>query len=184
MAAVTYGLILSVFFPQFSFDGLPAIAYFTVQSNILVLLFLLYALICSHSTGIHIILRGTVLVSILVTGLVFHIILVPYYPELFAEGVSFRHHLTHTIAPLGFILDWLLFDQKRLMQFKHLKYWLIYPFAYWLVTMVRGSFSAVYPYFFMDLNLLGFSFVALWFIIMTIIFTLLGLLIILIDNKR
>ncbi len=184
LAAVLYGLILSIFFPEFSLDGLPALSYFTIQSNILVALFLFCVLIYPPSSKIHVIFRGTVLLSITVTGLVFHIFLVPYYPELFADGVAFRHHLTHTIVPLGFILDWLFFDQKGQMKLGDLKYWLIYPLLYWLFSIVRGGIVGAYPYFFMDLNILDFSAVMLWFLFLVFIFIALGLLLVLADNRR
>jgi hypothetical protein len=184
LLAVIYGLYLSIFVPIFSFDGLPALSYFTVQSNILVVLFTVYVMLKPPVTRFRTIARGSVLLYIAVTGLVFHIILVPYYPEFFAGGVSFRHHLTHTIAPLGFFLDWLLFDHGGLMKVGDIKYWLIYPFLYFLFSTVRGLFVGAYPYFFMDLNLLSPGSVLFWFLALGAFFVLLGLLIVLIDARR
>lgn len=177
-------MYLSIFAPVFSFDGLPALSYFTVQSNILVVLFTGYIMIVPRNTRFRTIARGSVLLSIAVTGLVFHFILVPYYPEFFAGGVTFRHHITHTIAPLGFFLDWFLFDTRGLIKVGDIKYWLVYPFLYWLFSTIRGLFVGAYPYFFMDLNLLSPVTVLFWVVALSIFFILLGLLIAFIDARR
>ncbi len=182
--AVLYGLYLSIFAPVFSFDGLPALSYFTVQSNILVVLFIVYAMLVPQITRFRTTARGSVLLYIAVTGLVFHIVLVPNYPEFFAGGVTFRHHLTHTIAPLGFFLDWLLFDGGGLIKAGDIKYWLIYPFLYWLFSTARGLAVGAYPYFFMDLNLLSPGTVLFWFLALSAFFVLLGLLIVFVDTRR
>lgn len=183
LAFVIYGLILSIFFPEFSIDGLPALAYFTTQSNILVGLFLLYAITCPRSDRLHIFFRGSTLLCITLTGLVFHLFLVPNYPELFAEGVTFRYHITHTIVPLGFILDWLLLDKKGKIKIADLKYWLIYPALYWIFSMARGIIVGAYPYFFMDPNILGAGSIMLWLLFLIIIFTGLGLLLVALDAR-
>ncbi len=182
LAAVIYGLILSIFFPQFSIDKLPALTFFTVQSNLLVALFLIYTLVYPCTISLHTILRGSVLIAIAVTGLLFHLFLVPFYPELFANGLAFRHHLTHTIAPIGFIIDWLLFDRKGQINRSDLKYWLIYPAIYWIFSMVRGSFVGAYPYFFMDPGILETGSILLWSLLLMFIFTVLGLLLIGLDK--
>lgn len=155
-----------------------------MQSNILVVFFTVYVMLMPRITRLRTIARGSVLLYIAVTGLVFHFVLVPNYPEFFAGGVTFRHHLTHTIAPLGFFLDWLLFDAGGLIKAGDIKYWLIYPTLYWLVSTVRGLAVGAYPYFFMDLNLLSPGTVLFWFLALSAFFVLLGLLIVFIDARR
>ncbi len=180
---ITYGLYLSFFNPlPVDNDLLPAIAYFTIQSNILVVLALLFFLFAGHENRAMAIVRGGVMIYILVTGLVFHFLLVPNLPQYFAEGVIFRHHITHTIAPIGFILDWLLFDRKGLMYKSDLKYWVIFPMLYWTVTIIHGNISGLYPYFFMDVGAIGFAAVLTWFFALTTFFVILSFLIVRVDN--
>jgi len=183
VAIITYGLYLSFFKPlSVENDLLPAIAYFTIQSNILVVLALVFFLFANHGNRTAAVARGGAMIYILVTGLVFHFILVPGLPEYFAEGVTFRHHITHTIAPIGFILDWVLFDRKGLMRYSDLKYWIIYPLLYWIFTIIHGRISGLYPYFFMDAGAIGFAAVLTWFFALTAFFSILGLIIIRLDN--
>ncbi len=180
LAAVSYGIFLSIFRPLDY--GLHPLYFFTTQSNLLVSLTLIYFLFFPHPSRIRVIVRGSVMLCIAITGLVFHFLLVSHYPEYFSSGVDFRGHLTHTIAPIGYILDWLLFDHKKLMHFSHIRYWVIYPLLYWLVTVFRGTFSGVYPYFFMDIDKIGLGSALLWLLMLFAIFVLLGLIIISADN--
>lgn len=180
LAAAVYGVWLAFFRP---IDyGLSPVYFFTTQANILVVLAVIYFLLVRHLTRLRAIVRGSVMLAIVVTGLVFHFILVPYYPDFFSEGLSFRDHLTHTIVPFGYVLDWLFFDRKKQMLFTDIRYWLIYPFLYWLLSVLRGAITGLYPYYFMDIGELGFGSVLLWFFILTLFFVLLAFIIIMIDN--
>lgn len=180
---VLYGLYLSFFVPDFEIEGLPAISFFTTQSNILVAMALVYLITEPRHGRFRSFIRGSVMLYILITGLVFHVLLIPAYPELFADGVKFRYHLTHTIAPVGFILDWLLFERKGLMCCRDFKYWFVYPLLYWSGTVIAGRFSGVYPYFFMDINSIGLAFALFWLLFLMALFIPLGLLLIWLDNK-
>jgi len=62
----------------------------------------------------------------------------------------------HTAVPLLFVLYWLLFAIKSGVQAKDSLLWLIYPLAYFVVAMVRGSLSGFYPYPFLNVALLGY----------------------------
>lgn len=132
LSAVLSGLYLSIFHLSDGFNGL-ALRYFTIQSNILVALAILFFLIYPRETRLRAIIRGSVLLSILVTGLVFHFILVPQLSDYFVGGIDLVNHLTHTIAPLGFILDWLLFDRKGQLKLADLPFWVIYCCTGWLL---------------------------------------------------
>lgn len=184
MAVILYGLYLSIFMPLRPDEGLPAIAYFTIQSNILVVLALLYFIFNPEPGRFRAILRGCVLLYIIATGLIFHIILVPALPEYFAEGLAFRHHITHTIAPLGFFLDWLLFDHSKQLRYSDARYWLIYPFLYWLFSVIQGIYSGMYPYFFFDVQAIGLGATILWLVALIAIFSVIGLILVWIDSLK
>jgi hypothetical protein len=184
MAVILYGLYLSIFMPLNPGEGLPAIAYFTIQSNILVVLALLYFIFNPEPGRFRAILRGCVLLCIMATGLIFHIILVPALPEYFAEGLAFRHHITHTIAPLGFFLDWLFFDRRKQLRYSDARYWPIYPFLYWLSSVIQGSYSGIYPYFFFDVQAIGLGATILWLVALIAIFSVIGLILVWIDSRK
>jgi len=184
IATILWGLYLSIFMPLNPGEGLPAIYYFTIQSNILVVLALLYFSFNPEPVRFRAILRGSVLLCIMATGLIFHIILVPALPEYFAEGLAFRHHITHTIAPLGFFLDWLFFDRSRQLRYSDVRYWPIYPSLYWLFSVVQGSFSGLYPYFFFDVPAIGLGATILWLVGLIAIFSVIGFLLVWLDSLK
>lgn len=184
IATILCGLYLSIFMPLRPGEGLPAIFYFTIQSNILVVLALFYFIFNPEPGRFRSILRSCVLLYIMATGLIFHLILVPALPEYFAEGLAFRHHITHTIAPLGFFLDWLLFERSGQLRYSDVRYWPIYPSLYWLFTVVQGSFSGMYPYFFFDAQTIGLVATILWLIGLIAIFNLIGLMLVWLDSLK
>ncbi len=184
MAVILYGLYLSFFKPLYPGEGLPPIAYFTTQSNILVILALLYFILKPEPGRFKAIMRGSVLLSILATGLIFHILLVPALPEYFADGLAFRHHITHTIAPIGFLLDWLIFDRSGQMRYSDIRYWPIYPFLYWLGSVIQGSFTGMYPYYFFDIQAIGIGAAILWLLALMAAFSLFGLFLVRVDTLR
>jgi hypothetical protein len=184
IATILGGLYLSIFMPLRPGEGLPAIFYFTIQSNILVVLALFYFIFNPEPGRFRAILRSCVLLYIMATGLIFHLILVPALPEYFAEGLAFRHHITHTIAPLGFFLDWLFFDRSGQLRYSDVKYWPIYPSFYWLFSVIQGSFSGMYPYFFFDAQTIGLAATILWLVGLIAIFSLIGLVLVWLDSFK
>jgi hypothetical protein len=62
----------------------------------------------------------------------------------------------HTVVPLLFAWYWLLFAVKHGIQAKDGLLWLIYPLAYFVMAMVRGSLSGFYPYPFLNVTVLGY----------------------------
>ena len=168
---VAYGVADAFLHPSF---GVPPMRYFTVQSNILLGLVTLRFLvreIGGYETGSRLdaLLRGCILLSISVTGIVFHLLLAPL-----AGTVSFPSHVLHTIVPLAFIVDWLVFAPKGGFRLRDIAVWVAYPLAYLAVNLVTARFDGFYPYGFMDASKLGYRGVALNTLVLLAAFCLLG----------
>lgn len=115
-------------------------------------------------------------VYILVVGIVYNIILrFLWQPKGLQKLVD---ELLHSIIPVLFLLYWLLFINKQTLQWKQVFSWLIYPLIYLLFILIRGSFSGFYPYPFVNAGDLGIKKVLLNSIAITILFTIVGLLLI------
>lgn len=184
IAVIIYGLYLPFFKPLEPGEGLSPIVYFTIQSNILVALALFYFMFNPDPGRFRAILRGSVLLCILATGLIFHILLVPAYPEYFAGGIAFRHHITHTIAPVGFLLDWLIFDRSGQIRYSDIRYWPIYPFFYWLFSTVQGRYTGMYPYYFFDVQAIGLGATVLWLLAFIAVFCVFGFFLVWVDSFK
>ena len=84
----------------------------------------------------------------------------------------------HFMAPLLFILDYLLFDEKCTITVLAPLYSLILPLIYVGYVFILGAVvpNFEYPYFFLNVNELGYSGVLLWTLALMGVFTVLGYL--------
>lgn len=127
--------------------GSNVFLYFTVQSNLMVCLFLGIEVLGRPIT-MKPAVQGGVLMYITITGLVYNILLAPgWHPEGIDLIIT---TINHTITPLLFLLDWVLSQEYGTYRKKHLFYWLIYPVCYAVFASIEGSITGKFRYFFMD----------------------------------
>ncbi len=74
--------------------------------------------------------------------------------------------------------------QKGQLTGRHPFLWLSYPLAYLGYWLIRGPLVGYYPYFFIDVDALGYSGVALWSGALIVFFLLLGSLMLFVDRRR
>lgn len=110
-------------------------------------------------------LRGGLVAMIVTTGLVYHLILVPFVPAIEQYGLhKFSNFLVHTFVPLAVFIDWLwggAVNKKYLLK----PYtWLVIPLGYYLLAVGYASFNiplfqtgSPYAYFFIDSTQLGWG---------------------------
>lgn len=136
------------------------VSYFTVLSNLLVLVTTLRAARNPATDGrVWRVLRLDAVVAITVTGLVHWFLL---RPLLSLQGWSYViDKLLHVVVPLLAVLGWLLFGPRPRVSGRDVLYALLYPFAWLAYTLVIGAASGWYPYPFLDVPRLGATAVAL-----------------------
>jgi hypothetical protein len=92
------------------------------------------------------------------------------------HGLDFFANLgLHDLLPALFILLWLAFTPKRGLSWRQPLAWLIYPAVYMAWTLIRGAAIHRYPYFFADVDKLGYPHVLLNGVGFLVAFYLLGL---------
>lgn len=82
----------------------------------------------------------------------------------------------HTLSPILGVLFWYRCVEKGQVNGRHPFIWLIYPLAYLFYWLIRGPLVGYYPYFFIDVNLLGYGGVAIWSGALLVTFLVLGTL--------
>ena len=131
--------------------------YFTVWANILIALAFTAPLLNPDKKLANFFMRPAVRAAlatyIFMVSVVYHMLIVPYWnPQGFtwltAAGLN-------TVMPILYIVDWLFFAEKRPIFYKHLPYWLIFPAVYGVTSIIRGLFTNVYPYPFLNIAELG-----------------------------
>ena len=95
----------------------------------------------------------------------------------------------HVSVPILFIVDWALFDEHKSVKILDpLKSWII-PLIYVVYILIYGAIyeeatgaEFSYPYFFLDVNELGYGGVCVWVVILLLIFAVLSYLMFLYDK--
>ena len=84
----------------------------------------------------------------------------------------------HFLAPLLFILDYILFDEKRTISVLAPLYSLVIPLIYVAYIFILGAAipDFTYPYFFLNVKELGYGGVCLWILGLLGVFVVLGYL--------
>ena len=134
------------------------LVYFTRQSNILVLVCMLYVLwgMLRHRPAMSPAWKSAITVYITITCLVFNLILAPTLVNIPAvpNGLDvvlpwnalLLNELQHKLIPALFILDWLFFDAHSGLRWRNALIWLSYPVGYLVFAVIRGLFVHSYPY--------------------------------------
>lgn len=159
-------------------------SFFTILTNVLVVVALAAPALWPRtrlgrwagSEGV----RAAVALYIGVVGLIYHLLLArvwdPQGWQLVADVAL------HTVMPLAFWADWLLFTSKgRLCWIDPLK-WLAYPLGYTGWTLVHGLTSGWWPYWFLNVDQQGWVRTAGWAGLILVVFLVIGLFLVLLDR--
>jgi len=155
-------------------------SYFTIQTNILVAVCFTTLLLkpqtkwgrffSSQQT------LSAITVYIVIVGLIYNTILrFLWEPQGLQKIVD---ELLHSVIPLIVLGYWFIFMAKDRLQWRNVLPWLIYPFAYIVYILIRGSVSGFYPYPFINTQQLGLNKVLFNSIGIAFVFTCMSLLLV------
>lgn len=92
-----------------------------------------------------------------------------------AYGISLLAKiLLHYITPIGAVIDWLKWEQRKTYKWNYVLIWLIYPLIYFIYTIIRGFFTDLYPYPFINVLYIGYKQVSINSLFLTLVFILIG----------
>ncbi|GAA2646699.1 Pr6Pr family membrane protein [Paractinoplanes durhamensis] len=170
--------------------GEHRIIYYTTQSNVITLGFFagaLYWMVKRQTTVTPAPrLRGAVTLWILITCLISHFMLnhgKSPLPGLTAAdpAVALTNRslfLIHYVVPVMVLLDWVAFGPHRVVRWRSIPLWILYPLGYGLAIEIRAivlpGAPIRYPYFFLDPGTRGYDWVAGQFVELAVIFVVLG----------
>lgn len=90
----------------------------------------------------------------------------------------------HTLSPILGAVYWFRVVPRGELTRRDTFLWLIYPIAYLVYWLIRGPLVGYYPYFFVDVDSIGYSGVAMWSLALIVVFLILGSLMLLVDRRR
>lgn len=132
-------------------------SYFTIWSNMLLAITcgVLVARPRLESAGWNI-LRVTALMSIVITGLIFFIVL---RPDTDLDGARrvIGNALRHYAAPLMAVAGWAAFGPWPRQPWRDLVIVMLWPVAFGAFTLLHGAVTGWYPYDFLDVVARGYA---------------------------
>ena len=160
-------------------------SYFTIQTNILVAVCFTTLLLKPQSKWGRFFSRqqtlSAITVYIVIVGLIYNTILrFLWEPEGLQKIVD---ELLHSVIPLLVLFYWFVFTAKDRLQWKNVLPWLIYPFAYIVYILIRGSVSGFYPYPFINTQRLGLNKVLVNSVGIAFVFICMSLLLVMIAKS-
>lgn len=149
-------------------------SYFTILSNILVAVSLTAILLSPLSRPGSFFSKVTVCsaiaVYIFIVGLVYNLVLrgiwEPKGWQLMADN------LLHVAVPLLYVIYWMIYTPKKVLAWKDMLPWLLFPGLYLVYSLVRGTVADWYPYPFIHAGDLGYGKV-----VMNSVFVLIAILV-------
>jgi hypothetical protein len=134
-------------------------SYFTIITNILVALAMTLPWLAPRSRmGRFFLLpsvRTVVAGYIIVVGVVYHVMLRHLYH---LQGLRLVcDTILHYVVPTLFVLDWILFVNKRDLSWRISLYSLALPAVYVIWTLLHGAADDFYPYPFVNVDRLGYD---------------------------
>jgi hypothetical protein len=94
-------------------------------------------------------------VYIAIVGIIYQLLLRQLWNPQGAQWVA--DVLLHSVIPIGYVAYWLLFGPCTGLNWKTAVAWLTYPALYLVYILARGAVSGLYPYPFVDVNVLGYG---------------------------
>ncbi|MHA1228721.1 MAG: Pr6Pr family membrane protein [Candidatus Hodarchaeales archaeon] len=158
--------------------------YFTMQTNLMVLVWLVLAVLWMKNPdrmdNLNGIVRGAITLYITVTFLVFAIVLSPLYHPSGFEG--FLNLSLHYIMPIAFIIDFFATEELN-YKWRFTLYWLIYPLCYLVFSLIHGLTTGDFIYPFLNFETLGFEKLIISLIILVGLFIFLSVVYIVLSKK-
>ncbi len=136
-----------------AFDPAEYFSYFTIQTSLInIVVFLVGAAMAwryRSDTALFTTIRMAALAYAVVTAGVYNLLLrgLPYAGF---HGLQWPNEIIHVWIPLIIVLDWLFAPGRPALPWKALRIVLLYPVAWIVYTLVRGAFTAYYPYPFLN----------------------------------
>lgn len=157
-------------------------SYFTIQSNLLVLVAsALHAARPARTGRLMAVLHLDALLCIAVTGVVYHAVLADAGVDLTPSG-ALANLLLHTVTPVGTWVVWLLVGPRPRFGGATVAWSVVYPLAWIAYTFVRGAATGWYPYPFLDAGALGLATAARNTALVAVAFLVLALLVRLLER--
>lgn len=179
LAAVSwFAILFQLYLTKESFFNF--ISYFTILSNVIIALSLTLTLLAA-STSLgkffsSVKVQSAIALYIFIVGLVYNFVLRGIWQPTGWQLIV--DNLLHVAVPILYVFYWFIFTPKGKLNWIDGVTWAYFPLAYLIYSLIRGHFTAWYPYPFLNVSEIGYPKVLLNSGLMVIAFIFIGLLLI------
>ncbi len=168
-----------------NFNPVNFFSYFTNLSNIFAsfvfIISALYLIKRRKPSATDDIIRGTAVLYMSITGVVFSALLRNIELGVLLPWIN---TVVHYIMPIVVVLDWLYQPPSTQLVARQILFWLIFPLLYIVYSLIRGSIVNWYPYPFLNpAKVGGYAGVALYCLGMLVTFFFLSWLLMKLGNS-
>ncbi|HQH32184.1 MAG TPA: Pr6Pr family membrane protein [Petrotogaceae bacterium] len=133
-------------------NGLHLLSFYTMQTNIMVFIcmgFLVYCFLFKKKrTKATYFFIGGIAIWIMITGVLYHIFLSSIHNP---SGIkSITNVLLHYVVPWSMVGYFVVFYDKRYINWIFPLLWTSYPIVYLIISLIRGKIQGFYPYWFIN----------------------------------
>jgi hypothetical protein len=161
------------------------LGYFTVLTNMLVaicLSFYLYSHGRWHRFFSRFSVQTAITVYIFIVGLGYNLLLRHLYHMKGLQAIA--NEIQHVVVPALFTLFWIIYVPKQRIHWNNMIPWMVYPFLYLVLALIRGSMDGFYPYPFLNISNLGLNTVLMNSVGLFLVFILISSIFIFISRKK
>lgn len=160
-------------------------SYFTILCNLLIAVSLTASSLFPHtSLGVFfskLSVQSAIALYIFIVSLVYNLVLRGIW--VFSGWQLFVDNMLHVVVPILYFLFWLFFRTKGTLKWQDGVYWILFPLAYVIYSLVRGSFVNWYAYPFLNAAKQGYPQVFFNITIILAVFLVAGLTLIFITRS-
>ena len=158
------------------------LGYFTIQTNILAALVMTASVLNPGGWASKPNIRGAIVVYIIIVAVVYHGVLAKLFD---LSGIDWwLNHGLHTILPIMYVIDWVLFSQKSGLRLRHAVLWLIFPVFFCAYSLIRGYAISEYVYPFLDPTVSSWTGVSINVMVLVLMFFIGGLMVVYLNKSR
>jgi hypothetical protein len=145
-------------------------SFFTIQSNLFAAVILAITGVVSvrgQSIERYAMVRGAATTYMVTVGITYTLLLRGLEDSL-NTTLPWVNTVLHYLMPLVLFVDWAVDPPRRGIDVRGALWWLVFPLAYSVYSLVRGPFANFYPYPFINVDLHGYPRVLLTCVILAV----------------
>lgn len=149
LTVIAIGVQLVTVSSKPAFDPVNFFSFFTILSNVLGATVFAIGGVRRPRGQVFALFRGAAVVYLGITGVVYELLL-SGDPAAVAVTLPWVNLVLHVLMPIAVVVDWLVDPPSTRLAPRVAAWWLAFPLAWVVYSLIRGPIANWYPYPFLD----------------------------------